>query len=134
MNCRHDDGPASEARRSFSGIPRWEARASQASHFPGICGAGATRAVTTGLPSTLPAKQATLNWRNGDGPASDARRSVTMIRRFIASASHVLYVGVQASDFVADFVAAVAGAATQAMSAPVIANVVMRMLLLLFFA
>jgi hypothetical protein len=73
-----------------------------------------------------------MNCRNGDGPASVARRSVTMIPRFIASASHVLYVGVQASDFVADFVAATAGTATQTMSAPVIASVAMRMLLLFF--
>jgi len=127
MNCRHAEGPVSDARRSVTSIPRVIASSSQLCHFPGICGAGATRAVTTGLPSTLPARQATINCRNGEGPSSDARRSFMSIPRFIASASQVFHVGFHDPPFVA----ATAGTATQAARAPAIASVVILMMILL---
>src|SRR5216683_130792 len=69
-----------------------------------------------------------MNCRHGDGPTSDERRSLIAIPRFIASASQVLYVGVHAPGFVA----ATAGNATQAMSVPATASVIIRIVFLLF--
>jgi len=98
-NCRKGGGPLSADRRSFTLSPRWRARCSQLSHLPGICAAGAMRAVAMGLPSTLPARQATMNCRWDDGPPSVDRRSFMSTPRFIARASHVANVGVHAAFF-----------------------------------
>jgi hypothetical protein len=124
MNCRHGERPPSVARRSDTSIPRCIASSSQAAHFPGMWVAAAIRRATTGLPSTLPARQATMNCRYVDGPVSDPRRSVIVMPRFIASASHVVYVDVHDPAFVA----AAAGNAMQTMTALVIASVVTRMI------
>ena len=107
---------ASEDRRSMPRLTQLaQVREAGLAHLSGC----------TGVPSTLPARQATINCSYADGPCSDERRSFVVIPRFIASALQVSYVGVLESALVAAGI----GIATQAMSALVTANVAIRIML-----